>query len=73
MSPLDDACLDDTPFFGRDQERYGIDGQRPVHALRVGVNVVGDAVLPDSTFRALPAAHQFVSPQGLERINKADQ
>src|SRR5664279_2851752 len=69
VRPLRDSCLDDTPFVRRDKQRYGIDCQWPVYTLRVGVNVVGNAVLADSTFRALPAARQFVGPDLLERFD----
>ena len=39
-------------------------------ALRVGINVVGDAVFPDATFRVLPATRQFVGTDILERLDK---
>src|ERR1017187_6594303 len=51
VRPLNDAGLDDTPLFRRNQQRNRIDGQRPFYTLRVRINVVGDAVLADAAFR----------------------
>src|ERR1035438_222600 len=60
LRTLNDAGLEEAPFFGRDQEWDGIDSQRPVYTLRVGIDVISDTVFPNPAFRALPAANQLV-------------
>ena len=57
--PLDQAGFEFAPFGGRNQERDGIQIPRAVHAQRIAVNVVGDAVFADALPRGFPAARQF--------------
>ena len=47
LGALLDPRRDAVPFLGRQHERDRVDFPRPVHALRIGVDVVGDAVLAD--------------------------
>ena len=56
---LRDARFDGLPLRGRQHERQRIERPGPVGALRVGVDVVGDAVLDDEPARELErAAHR---------------
>ena len=67
---LRDARLDGLPLRGRQHERQRIQRPGPVGALRVGVDVVGDAVLDDQPARQLErAAHRvgrFVGAQAVD-------
>ncbi len=53
---------------GANQQRDGINRERPVGALRIGIDVVSDAVFADATFRVLPAMRQLVRTDGLQRF-----
>ena len=56
---LRDAGFDGLPFGGRQHERQRIERPGTIGALRVGVDVVGDAVLDDEPARELErAAHR---------------
>ena len=60
---LRDARLDGLPLRGRQYERQRIQRPGPIGALRVGVDVVGDAVLDDQAARQLERA-----PHGVGRF-----
>ncbi len=54
------AGFDGAPFVGRDQQWQRIELPGPIAPLRVGVDVVGDAILHDQPSRHLDAtAHRF--------------
>ena len=47
IGALRDAGFDDVPFGGRQQQRQRVDFPWPIGALRIGIHVIGDAVLAD--------------------------
>jgi len=57
---LHDTFLDLAPFILRDDEGQWIKCPRPVGALRIGVDVVGDAVLDDQTPREFERAARAI-------------
>ena len=57
--PLDQPGLDRRGVGRRDQERDRVELPGPVHALRVAVDVVGDAVLADQVLGLFPALAQL--------------
>ena len=65
---LDEAGFEFAPFRRRNQQRDGIQIPRAVHAQRIAVDVVGDAVFANSLPRGLPAAGQFF---GAERRHRS--
>jgi hypothetical protein len=57
---LNDAGFEESPFIRRNQEWNHVDFPGPVCSERIAVNVIGDAVLANSAFSALPAPFQFL-------------
>ena len=57
--PLDEAAFEMSGFGGRDEERDRIELPGAVHAARVAVDVVGDAVLADEVLGFVPAVAEF--------------
>ncbi len=62
LRPLRDARLDPPPLARRNEERQEIERPRTIAALRIGVDVVGDAVLDDEPARKLDAAARGIGP-----------
>ncbi len=64
------ARFDLIPFRRRNQERDGIQIPRAVHSERIAVDIVGDAVFPNSLPGDPPAADQFFAA---ERGHRPDE
>ena len=67
---LDQALFERAPFFGRDQQRHHVQLPRTIHALRIAVNVVGNAVFANDFSRVFPAGAEFL---GREFIDGGDE
>ncbi len=63
---LRQAGLEFSPRSGADQQRHEVELPRPVHAARVAVDVVGDAVLADGLPRRFAARRHLGGPERLE-------
>ncbi len=60
---LDQAGFEVAPFRGRDEQRDRIQAPRAIGAQRIAIDVVGDAVFPDSLAGDLPAMGQFLAAE----------
>ncbi len=67
---LDDAGGDALPFLGADQVRQQVQRPRPVGALGVGVDVVGDAVFENLPIEQRLALFQLRRAAALEVLVK---
>ena len=67
---LDQAGFERIPLGGRNEERNRIQIPRAVHAERIAVDIVGDAVFANSLPGDLPAAGKFF---GAERGHGTDE
>ncbi len=64
---FDASCRLQSP--GEDQGD-GVELPRPVHAARVAVDVVGDAVFADEVACLFPAPRQFADAEGVQPLNE---
>ena len=71
--PLDQPGFETAPLVGRHDERDHVELPRPVDALRVAVDVVGDAVLADGAARAVAARGELLRAQRLDARTNASQ
>ncbi len=58
---LNNSLFNIAPLVGSNQERNNIDFPWPVCAERIAVDVVGDAILPDTALGSSAAAPQLTS------------
>ena len=67
---LRDGGLDRAPLANREQQRKRIELPRAIHAERVAVDVVGDAVLSDQPIGLTPAPQRLVAAEPRERTHQ---
>ena len=70
MDALLQPALDPVPFLGRDDARNQIEGERPLGAGRVAVDVEGDAELDEDALGGLLAAFELAITERLDRVEQ---
>ena len=63
---LFEAGFDVTPFIRRDHQWHHVQFPGPIHALRIAIDVVRDAMLADDPAAVFPANRQFVASEFFE-------
>ena len=67
---LNDTFFDKAPLVGRNEQRNEIDLPGTADALRIAVDVIGDAVFADAALGAGKTFFQFVRAEFAQRLNE---
>src|ERR1700730_4620761 len=70
-STLDQSCFHLAPFRRRDHKGNGIQSPRPIHSQRIAINIVRNAVFPNSLPCRFPAAGYFLPAKCRQRIDES--
>ena len=70
LRPLAQSGGDRSPFLRWHKERHQVKLPRPIHTLRITINVVGNAVFANDSAGAFAAERKFVPPQAVEQRDK---
>ncbi len=69
--PLGEAALEPFPLLCGNDERHHVELPRSIDALRIAVDVVGDAVLADRAPRVVPPRRELVGADGFDAAYEA--
>ena len=70
---LNERCFERRPLLRRQHERHRVNLPGPLHAARVAIDVIRDALLTDEAADGVGAALQFGLAQPVEVANQRDE